>query len=373
MKGITPMSPIDKIKQHALELHKNAIVIDSHSDLLMPIADGKMRLSEELTLPDAETWDPPIGLIESLGPMMADFSTHTQYFGPMGQFSIPQFKRGGLTVQVCGIYLEDTELQRALERGLDMTWWLHKEAEDNQDFEVVTTVKDIRRIKQEGKVGGVLALEGLEALGFDVRYLDLYYKLGLRVACLTHNRRNMFADGPVSGVTTGGLTEMGRQAVKRMNELGIVVDLAHTNHHAYWEILEMTKAPAIISHRSSRHYFPEKPEDSYFHPGVDVSRGRERLEALQKNGGVFGIIFFSHKMMEDVVLDIEYVIDTIGPDHVGLGADLYGWYTSPKGLEDVSKYPALTEALVRRGHSDEVILKILGENFMRVFEEVWRE
>lgn len=366
------MQTSDSIQKHARELHERAIVIDAHSDLLMPIADGKMRLAEELHLPSPEEFIPPQGLIESLGPDMHGYSAHTQYFGTMGQFSIPQFKRGGLTVQVCAIYLENIHLQRALERGLDMTWWLHKEAEDNPDFEVVTTVKDIRRMKQEGKIGGVLALEGLDALGFDARYLDLYYKLGLRVACLTHNRRNMFADGPVTGVVTGGLTALGRQAVQRMNELGIVVDLAHTNHHAYWEILEMTTKPVIISHRSSRHYFPEKPENSPYHPGVDVSRGMERLQALQKNGGVFGIIFFSHKKLEDVVLDIEYVIDRIGPDHVGLGADLYGWDTSPVGLEDVSKYPALTEALVRRGHPDEVILKVLGENFMRVFEEVWK-
>ena len=367
------MQPSDKIQQHARELHERAIVIDSHSDLLMPIADGKMRLAHELTLPDPQTWQPPPGLIESLGADMHGYSAHTQYFGSMGQFSLPQFKRGGLTVQVCGIYLENIHLQRALERGLEMTWWLHKEVEENDEMEFVTTVKDILRVKREGKIGAVLALEGLDALGFDVRFLDLYYRLGLRIACLTHNRRNMFADGPQMNVTTGGLTDAGRQAVKRMNELGIVVDLAHTNLNAYWEILELTNAPAIISHRSSRHYFPQKPEDSPYHPAVDVSRGRERLQALAKNGGVFGIIFFSHKSMEDVAADIEYVIETIGPEHVGLGADLYGWDTSPKGLEDVSKYPLLTEALVRRGHSDEVILKILGENFMRVFRQVWGE
>ncbi len=367
------MQNSDKIQQHARELHERAIIIDAHSDLLMPIADGKMRLGEEIQLPDPQTWQAPYGLIESLGPDMSAFSQHTQYFGTMGQFSIPQFMRGGLTVQVCAIYLEDKHLQRALERGLDMTWWLHKEAQDNKEFEVVSTAKDIRRIKQAGKCGGVLALEGLEALAGDVRYLDLYYQLGLRIACLTHNRRNLFADGPQVGITTGGLTEKGRQAVQRMNELGIVVDLAHTNHHTYWEVLELTKAPAIISHRSSRQYFPEKPEDSPFHPGVDVSRGRERLEALAKNGGVFGIIFFSNATVEDVVRDIEYVIDSIGPDHVGLGSDLYGWDTSPKGLEEMGRLPVLTEALVRRGFSDEVILKILGENFMRVFEHVWGE
>jgi membrane dipeptidase len=366
------MPDIDKIRQHALELHRRAVVIDAHSDLLMPIADSKTRLGEELSLPDPAGWQPPIGLIESLGPDMQGFSAHTQYFGVMGQFSIPQFKRGGVTVQVCGIYLENRHLQRALERGLDMVWCFHREIEDNPDFELVTTVDDIRRVKRDGKVGGVLALEGLDVLGFDGRYLDLYYKLGLRIACLTHNRRNMFADGPVPGVKTGGLTAMGRQAVKRMEELGIVVDLAHSNLVAYEEVLDMATKPVIVSHRSPRNYFPRRPEDSAFHPATDVSRGRERLEALAKNGGVLGVIFFGAKTIDDLAAEIEYVIDTVGPDHVGYGADFYGIDTSPKGLEDVSKYPLLTEALVRRGHSDEVILKILGENFIRVFEQVWR-
>ena len=99
--------------------------------------------------------------------------------------------------------------------------------------------------------------------------------------------------------------------------------------------------------------------------------GRERLEALARNGGVFGIIFFSLETLDDLVADIEYVIDTIGPDHVGLGSDLYGYDTCPPELTDMSKLPVLTEALVRRGHSDDVILKVLGGNFMRVFEQVW--
>lgn len=361
-----------QVSAKAQEIHNRAIIIDAHCDILMPIADGKFRLGDDITLPDPKTWQPPLGLIESLGLDMRAFSAHTQYFGCMGQYSIPLFKRGGLTVQVCGIFLDTIHLQYALQRGLQMAWWLHKEAEDNPDFEVVTTAADIRRLKQEGKCGGILALEGLDALGFDLRFLDIYYRLGLRVACLTHNRRNFFADGPQPFIKTGGLTEAGRQAVTRMDELGIVVDLAHTNHHAYWEILELTKNPIIISHRSSRQYFGEHPEESPFYPGVDISRGRERLEALQKKGGVFGVIFFSNETIADVVADMEYVIDTIGPDHVGLGSDLFGIDTSPVGLTDMSKLPLLTEALVRRGHSEEVILKILGGNMLRVFETVWK-
>ena len=118
-------------------------------------------------------------------------------------------------------------------------------------------------------------------------------------------------------------------------------------------------------------FFPLNAEDSPFHPAYDVSRGRERLEALAENGGVFGVFIFAAEDIDDVVADIEYVIDTIGPDHVGLGSDLYGLEKAPVGLEDISKIPILTERLVERGHSDEVILKFLGGNYVRVFEQVW--
>jgi membrane dipeptidase len=83
-------------------------------------------------------------------------------------------------------------------------------------------------------------------------------------------------------------------------------------------------------------------------------------------------MFFAQDDLDEVVADIEYVLDTIGPDHVGLGSDFYGMDAAPKGLEDVSKIPSITECLLKRGHSDEVILKILGGNFMRVFQQVWK-
>ena len=357
---------------HAAKLHQRAIVIDGHSDILMPIADGKIRLGERATVPDPATWEPPLGITGNAQGVVTEFSPHTYYFGPIGQYSIPQFLSGGLTVQVCAIYIEDCDLERALQRGLEMTWWLHQEAAENDDFELVTAVADVHRLKREGRCGGVLALEGLEPLGFDLRFLDLFYKLGLRMASLTHSRRNFFGDGTQAHVQTGGLTELGKQAIKRMNELGIVIDLGHLNQVGFWEVLEISQSPVVISHRGPRKFYPLRPEDSALHPALDISRGHERLDALARNGGVLGVIFYGQNSFDDVVADVEYVMELIGPDHVGLGSDLYGLDTSPPGLDDISKIPALTEALVRRGHSDEAILKFLGGNYMRVFEQVWR-
>lgn len=356
--------------RHAAQLHKKAIIIDCHSDILMPIADGYVRMGKQVSVPNPGQWQPPFEMPADLPESMR--WPHNDRFGCMGQYSIPQFRTGGLTAQVCAIFVDDHQLHNALQRSLEMVWWLHREIEDNDGFELVTTVADIRRLKREGKCGAIMALEGLEPLGYDLKFLDLFYKLGVRMAGMAHNRRNQFADGTQHGVHTGGLSHLGKEAVKRMNELGIVVDVGHLDALGFWETLEVASAPVVLSHRSPRKYFPLKPEESPFYGAYDVSRGRERLEALARNGGVFGVFFLAAKDVDDVVADMEYVIDLVGPDHVGLGSDLYGLHNCAKGLEDISKVPAITEKLVERGHSEEVILKILGGNFLRVFQQVWK-
>ena len=235
--------------------------------------------------------------------------------------------------------------------------------------------------EREDKVGAILSFEGFEPLGPDLRFLDLYYKLGLRIASLTHTRRNLYADGAPLGLVSGaakggGLTALGRQAIRRMNELGIVVDLVHINDVGFWEILDLSQAPVICSHSTGTMFVTPGQEavgplGIPGRPGLALPRDRERLEAIARNGGVLGIIFFYKETLDDVIADIETALEAMGPDHVGLGSDYYGLELAPRELEDVSKLPALTKRLVERGHSDEVILKILGENFLRVFEQVW--
>jgi len=362
-------SPKD-VAIHATELHERAVVIDCHSDILMPIADGYVRLGKQVEIPDPESWVPPFDMSKN---STGDGEwPRNNSFGCIGQYSLPQFLAGGLTAQVCAIFVRDRQLENALRRSLEMVWWFHQEVKENDDFDLVTTVADIRRLKREGKCGGILALEGFEPVGLDLKLLDIFYKLGVRMAGLAHNRRNIFSDGTQHHVKTGGLTSLGKQAVRRMNELGIVVDVGHLNQVGFWETLEITDAPVVLSHRSPRKFFPLRAEYSSLHPAYDVSRGRERLEALAKNGGVFGVFLFAAEDVDDVVADIEHVIDLVGPDHVGLGSDLYGLEKAPKGLEDISRVPLLTKRLVERGHSDEVILKFLGGNYMRVFERVWK-
>jgi membrane dipeptidase len=363
------MAASGEISERAAQLHQSAIVIDAHSDVLIPIADGYVRLGAQVEIPDPDQWRPPFAI--AADESQEGYWPLNNRFGCIGQYSLPQFLAGGLTAQVCAVFAKDHELGYALQRALDMVWWLRHEAEENDAFELATTAADIRRLKGEGKVGGILALEGLEPLGMDLKLLDLFHVLGTRMAGIPHNRRNLYADGTQVNVHPGGLTEMGVRAVERMNELGIVVDVAHMNQVCFWETLEISQAPVVLSHGSALRFYPRKPEESPLHTVRDVSRGPERLEALARNGGVFGVFFLNRGDVDGVVAEIEYVMDVVGPDHVGLGSDLYGKEWAPVGLEEMSKLPALTQRLVERGHSDQTILRILGRNFLRVFEQVW--
>ena len=361
----------EPIARRAAALHREAIVIDGHCDVLKAISDGKMRLGQRVEVPPEEGWAPPPGLPRDPLAELYDFSPHTSYFETMGFYDIPRFLEGGLTAQAMAIYLADGELSHALYRALEMVHWLYREAEENEAFAVVTTVAEIRRVKAEGRTAGFLTFEGCEPLGYDLKLLDVFARLGLRMASLTHSRRNAFADGigQIGNPVTGGLTELGRRAVRRMNELGIVVDLAHLNIRGCWEVLALSEAPVVISHCRTRRYFAagqEPPGEPGARPAADL------LEAIAANGGVVGVIAYNQPDLAAVVDDIAFVIERVGPDHVGLGTDFFGFQRAPTDFLGMQDLPRLTKALIARGYDDETVRKVLGGNYLRVFEQVWR-
>ncbi|MYB05426.1 MAG: hypothetical protein F4Y24_03630 [Gemmatimonadetes bacterium] len=357
------------------DLHRRAIVVDGHSDILIPITEGKMSLGDRVEVPGLD-WEPPPGLEHN--PLVRfGMGAHTVWFGPMGQYDLPRWREGGVTAQLCAIYLDDDWLRDPVRRGMEMVWNLHEQVDRHDDLVLATTVGDIRRAKAEGRVALVLTFEGCEALGTDPRFLDLYYRLGLRSGSLTHTRRNIFADGCWAADRRGGLTTLGKEVVRRMDALGIVIDLVHIGEVGFSEILELTRNPVILSHTTPTMFPDTAPEAQDLldgklpRPRLELPRDRWMLDALAANGGVLGLIHVAHRDLDSVVRDIETALDVMGPDHIGLGSDHYGREMAPTGLEDISKVPRLTEALAARGHSDEVILKFLGENYLRVFEEVW--
>lgn len=359
----------------AADLHRRAIVIDGHSDILIPITEGKLSLADRAELPAPDR-------VPSLGndakPLLNfGFSPQTVWFGCLGQYDLPRWREGGMTAQLCAIYLDDNWLRDPFRRGMEMVWNLHDQVARNDGLVLATTVQQIRQAKRDGKVALVLTFEGCDALAADPRMLDLYHALGLRAASLTHTRRNIYADGCWAAERQGGLTAIGRQVIERMNRLKIVVDLVHIGATGFFEILDLTTQPVILSHSTST-MFPDTSPNGRDLPGgkvprprLELPRDRPMLEALAKNGGVLGLIHFAQRSIDTLVRDIETALDVMGPDHIGLGSDYYGFEFAPPGLEDISKVPAITDALVARGHSDEIILKFLGENYLRVFETVW--
>jgi membrane dipeptidase len=287
----------------------------------------------------------------------------------MGQYDIPRWREGGVTAQVMAIFIGDDHLHRPLERALDMVAAFHREIEANPDtLLLATTADDVRRAKAEGKTALLLSFEGGEPLGRDLNLLEIFYRLGLRMISLTHSRRNFLADGTQLSTQTGGLTHLGRDLVRRMNELGMVIDLAHLSDAGVWEILELSKDPVIYSHTT----VAEMPGYKTGLTDPDPNKETTKLKALAAQGGVACAIFVAQPDVEAVVDDIDAMIQHVGDDHVGLGSDFVSLAHAPKGLEDISRLPAVTEAMVRRGFSDETILKVLGGNLLRVFEQVFR-
>ena len=255
----------------------------------------------------------------------------------------------------------------------------------------VTEADDIRKAKREGKVGLILGTSRIPPIGDNLKLLNIFHKLGLRVSQLTWNFGNQVGDG-CSERTNRGLSDFGIEVIEEMNRLGILIDLSHAGDATAMDTVEMSKDPAIFSHSNPRGVFDNRrnvPD--------------EPIKALAEKGGVFGVTFASSSLgagvqksleeitAEDVIDHIDYIVDLIGVDHVGFGsnfahpiAKFHKWEyeafpemvpyagLKPISLDRVSKLPNLARGLVARGYSDNEITKILGDNFLRVFEKVWK-
>jgi len=274
-------------------------------------------------------------------------------------------------------------------------------------IELATTAADVRRIARAGKIAAVLTLEGGHQIADDLAVLRVYHRLGIRSMTLTHFRNNHWADASTDRPQHNGLTDFGRQVVREMNRLGMIVDVSHVSDKTFYDTLETTTKPVIASHSSCRAL-------------SDVPRNMsdEMIRALARNGGVIGINFGAGFVsakdagalrqrigqavatepdlvgpaldefaradylkeygemkpaaatIDDAVAQVVHAVRIAGVDHVGIGSDWDGINMVPTGLEDVSKMPALTAKLLERGLSEEDVRKILGGNLLRVLRAV---
>ena len=258
----------------------------------------------------------------------------------------------------------------------------------------VLTVKDIRRAKGEGKVGIIFGCQGLASkIEDDANLLRILHRLGLRIGQLTYNERNSIGCGCLE-VPDSGLSQFGRVCVREMNHLGIVIDLAHAGIRTARETIECSAQPVVVSHANVR-----KLTDNPRNVPDDV------LKSLADRGGVIGITAYApfcearpgvRPSVKEVVDHIAYVADLVGVDYVGIGSDFFEGESQVRferffrirypdvirhytletvyaeGFDGVACFPRLTDALVDRRFGDADVLKILGGNFLRVFDAAWK-
>ena len=265
------------------------------------------------------------------------------------------------------------------------------------------TAHDLRRAQKEGKIGSVLGLEGGHAIENSLGTLRAYYDLGARYMTLTHNVTTAWADAALDSAKHGGLTEFGKEVVREMNRMGMLVDLSHVSPGTMSDALDVTEAPVIFSHSAARAVVDHRrnvPDSilrriptnggivmipfvtSFVSPEVAAYDSEEQLhiadlkKSLGTDTAAIGETIRSWRAahpppratLSQVADQIEYVRRIVGPDHVGIGGDFDGITELVVGLEDVSKYPALFAELAHRGWSDDDLRKLAGENILRVLE-----
>jgi membrane dipeptidase len=332
------------ISAEARLFHNELLVFDGHSDLLMPVTAGRQELREA---PDRAR------------------ITHWQC---TGQYSVPGFRDGNVSAQVCAVFIDEPYLAKPLHQAAKMVAAFSREIRANPTTLVPgRTAGDILAAKANGQTALVLALEGAEPLESDVDLIDAFYEWGVRFIGLTHSRRNLFADGTQQDIRVGGLTRLGFAAVERMQKLGIVVDLAHLGAPGFWDVIEATQQPVVVTHTLPATEAPGYRERfDAKHPAQNVTK----LEAIAKTGGVVGVLFYSLPTLDAIAREIEFVIERVGEDYISLGSDFYGRDASPHNMNDIGDLPNLTQHLLARGHSRERIAKIMGGNLLRVFKQV---
>jgi len=368
--------------QRALAIHRRAIVVDTHNDVTTPMTNDDFDLSG----------NPP-----------APYRT-----------SIARMKKGGLTAEFFSLYIKPWYVTNggAARRTLDMIDSVYRAVERHpQDLMLATTAADIRRAKAQNKIACLMGIEGGHAIENSLPTLREFHRLGVRYMTLTWNNANDWADSNRES-KHNGLTDFGKDVVREMNRLGMLVDVSHVGDKTMSDVLDISKAPIIASHSSARAL-----------SNVPRNIPDDLLKRIAKNGGVVQVNFYSmfvdaatvapqnaarneklkaqqaelnEKYKDDperlaeesdkleaanplpplpiskLIDHIDHIVKVAGIDHVGIGADFDGANDMPEGAQDVSMLPNITYELLKRGYSEQDIRKILGENLLRVMTEAER-
>src|SRR3989454_5706545 len=367
------------ISTGAQKLHFSSIVVDTHDDTTQRFLDGKFDL----------------GVRNSAG-----------------SIDIPRMREGGLGAIFFSIWIPSKITgSEAVNRALAQIEAVREEVRTHpKDLALATTAAEVREAHKQGRIAALMGVEGGHMINSDLEVLRRFASLGVRYMTLTHSGNDEWADSSTDKPAHNGLTDFGKDVVREMNRLGVIVDISHVSDKTFYDALEISKAPMIASHSSCRAI-------------CDAPRNMtdQMIKALAAKGGVIQINYhmgflsqeyrnatsnpklvkeldaevkkrcgasqacqiregeqLARELVEQgkaprvdwtkVVDHIDHAVKLAGADHVGLGSDFDG-ANMPYGLEDASKLPKITEALLRKGYSESDIRRILGGNTLRVMEQ----
>ena len=371
------------VSDKARKLHFSSIVVDTHDDTTQRFLDGKFDVGER---------------------------TNT------GSIDIPRMKEGGLNAIFFSIWIPSKVTgPEAVRRALQQIDAVREQVRKHpRDLVLATTAAQIREAKKNGQIAALMGVEGGHMINSDLDVLRKFAGLGVRYMTLTHSGNDEWADSSTDKAAHNGLTDFGKDVVREMNRLGVMVDISHVSDKTFADALAISKAPMIASHSSCRAI-------------CDAPRNMtdEMMKALAAKGGVVQINYhvgflsqefrdaekadpkinaaIEHEVTkrcgdneacqllegdkltreaveqgklprigyEKIIEHIDHAVKVAGADHVGLGSDFDG-ANMPYGMEDATKLPLITEALLKKGYSESDVRKILGENTLRVMSEVER-
>jgi membrane dipeptidase len=316
---------------------------------------------------------------------------------------IPRLRQGGVGAQFWSVYVPAALAgQQAVTATLEQIDIVHRMiARYPDDFALALTADDVQRIFGEGKIASLIGMEGGHSIDSSLGALRMFARLGARYMTLTHSKNVPWADSATDTPEHGGLTKFGEEVIAEMNRLGMLVDLSHVSVETMEDVLRVTRAPVIFSHSSTRALcdHPRNVPDAIlkqlpknggvvmvsFVPGFttpeasawDTAQEAEaaRLETLTPRdeaavrAGIAAWVAGHPRpkvTVAQVADHVDHVRKVAGIDHVAYGSDFDGITSAPNGLEDVSKFPALTAELLRRGYTELEVKKVLGLNLLRV-------
>lgn len=315
------------------EITERQVIVDAHCDLLIQLLESKQNIFKNRHHADIER--------------MRKYGGYVQFFAACINPSYGREYSIRWVIQALDMYFVQEDMYKdvlALCRNLD----------------------EIEKTLKMKKVAAILAVEGGDVLQGDLSVLRLLYRLGVRCMTLTWNYRNEIADGVLDETTGGGLTPFGRDVIKEMNRLGMLIDLSHISERGFWDAVELSGGPVILSHSNARKLC------SHVRNVTD-----EQLAAIRRNNGVVCVNFYPPFLNDsgkagitDIIRHIEHMAGLIGIEHIGLGSDFDGIEILPEGMHGVQDVSKVLNELQRLNYPREAIEKIAGGNVLRVIGEV---